>query len=57
MNKTQVENLNKTFLGITQYIGENYTQFARHTKQINLSISEIIDIFTKIKVMLYALYN
>ena len=31
-NKSQVEKLNTTFLGIYDYIGENYTQFARLTK-------------------------
>jgi hypothetical protein len=32
MNKKQTEELNKTFLGITQYIAENYTQFAKPTR-------------------------
>ena len=32
MNKKQTEELNKTFLGIIDFIGQNYTQFARPTK-------------------------
>jgi hypothetical protein len=32
MNKSEVEKLNKTFLGITEYIGGRYEEFARPTR-------------------------
>jgi hypothetical protein len=32
MNKSEVEKLNKTFLGITDYIGGRYEEFARPTR-------------------------